>query len=206
MTPGKTVALHNRHVPFFHPGNSKNSSLTSPSDSLLSLTQLEKEFLYMIIRCHCFTVTRGKIVPFHNRQVPLFHPENWNKSSLTWSSDITFSPWELEKWSSHDHPMPFFHPGSWKHSSLTWSSGAIFYTDNWKNSSLTKWSDATFSPLQLEKEFPYIFLRCHCFTVSPGEIVPLHNQPVSFFHFDNWKQSSLTSSSDIIFSPWQLEK
>ena len=182
LTPGKRLPLHDHQMLFFHPDKKKKSSLTWSLDALFSPWQLEKELPYMIIRCYFFTLTNEKRVLLHDHQMPFFHPDNWKKSSLSWSSDAFFSPTTGKRVPFDDHHEPLFYLGNWKNNSFVIITShfftlttrkrvllhdhqiPLFHTGNWKKISLTWSADSIFSPCQLEKQSPYIIIRCHFFT------------------------------------------
>ena len=188
LTTAKRVPLHDHQIPFLHTDTWKKTSLAWSSDAIFSPWQMKKEFSYMIIRCHFFTLTTGKRVPFDDHHEPLFYLDNWKNNSFVIITSHFFTLTTRKRVLLHDHQIPLFHTGNWKKISLTWSADSIF------------------SPCQLEKESPYIIIRCHFFTQRTRKIVLLHDHQMPFRHPDNWKNNSLRLSSDAIFSPWLMEK
>ena len=51
-----------------------------------------------------------------------------------------------------------------------------------------------------------MIIRCYFFAFTAGKRVLLHDHQMPFLHADKQKNSSLTWSPDVIFSPSQLEK
>ena len=167
LTSGKRLPLHDHQMLFCHPDKRKNSSLTWSSDAIFSPWQLEKKFPFMSIRCIFFTLTTGKRVPFDDHHKPLFYLDNWKNNSFVIITSYFFTLTTRKRVLVHDHQIPLFDIGNWKKISLTWSTGSIF------------------SPCQLEKESPYIIIRCHFFTQTTRKIVLLHDHQMPFPHPDN---------------------